>query len=186
MDYGLKSIRKSSRASIMLLHGTTWKSKLWPQASWRSLCRIILESGYQVMIPSGNEEESRRAMFIAQDTAATVLPSMPLADLISTMATCCAAVSVDTGLDHLASALDLPLIALYGATDPTLTGIYGEHQHVIVSDHLPCIPCRKRICRYQVAVDSSKIYPPCFEQVTPEAVWQALRLQISKANLLAV
>ena len=186
VDYGLKSANEVSRVSrtIMLMHGTSWESKLWPEVSWRSLCKMILEDGYEVLIPSGNSRESRRAAFIAENTRATVLPPMLLAELIALMETCMAAVSVDTGLGHLASALDLPLVALYGATDPVLTGVYGEHQRVIVSDHLPCIPCRKRICRYPVAAYSSKIYPPCFEQTTPESVWQALQLEIKKANRL--
>ncbi len=185
VDYGLKSAREVSRVSntIMLLHGTTWESKLWPEASWRSLCNIILDDGYEVLIPSGNSRESKRAAFIAANTSAVVLSSMQLSELIPVMKTCSAAVSVDTGLGHLAGAMGLPLVALYGATDPALTSVYGDNQSVIVSDHLPCIPCRKRICRYPVEVYSSKIYPPCFEQTTPESVWQALQLQISKANL---
>ena len=184
VDYGLKASREVSGVSntIMLLHGTTWESKLWPEASWRSLCNIILDDGYEVLIPSGNSRESRRAAFIAANTSAVVLSSMQLSELIGVMKRCSAAVSVDTGLGHLAGALGLPLVALYGATDPVLTGVYGERRSVIVSDHLPCIPCKKRICRYPVEVDSSKIYPPCFEHITPESVWRALQLQINKAN----
>ena len=183
-DYGLKSACEGSRVSklVMLLHGTSWESKLWPEVCWRSLCDIILEAGYEVLIPSGNSQESRRAAFIKGNTRATVLASMPLSKLISLMATCSAAVSVDTGLGHLAAALNLPLVALYGATDPVLTGVFGAHQNLIVSDHLPCIPCGKRICRYPVVVDSSKIYPPCFEHTTPESVWQALQSEIIKAS----
>jgi lipopolysaccharide heptosyltransferase I len=184
VDYGFDSGCEDTRLprTVILLHGTTWESKLWPRESWRALCKLLVSNGYEVLIPSGNTRESSRATFIAADTGARILNSMRLPELMALMETCSAAVSVDTGLGHLASAMDIPLVALYGATDPGLTGVYGEHQQVIVSDHLPCIPCRKRICRYPVADDSSKIYPPCFEQITPESVWQALQLQISKAN----
>ena len=183
-DYGLESLgkpRKENR-NIMLLHGTTWESKLWPVESWRLLCRQILEDGYEVTIPAGNQEETRRAELIADNTRATVLSMMGLKDLALIMTGCSGVVSVDTGLGHMAAALNLPLIALYGATSPQLTGVYGAYQNVIVSDHLPCIPCKKRICRYAAEDYSSKIYPPCFERTTPESVWQALQLQIRKAN----
>mgnify|MGYP001170270120 CR=1 FL=1 len=184
VDYGLQPATVDSQGSrtIILLHGTSWDSKLWPVANWCSLCRMAIEEGYEVLIPSGNEGESRRAEAIAANTGATRLSSIPLSELISIMGTCSAAVSVDTGLGHVASALGLPLVAFYGATDPTLTGIHGDLQTVLVSDHLPCIPCRKRICRYPVEANSSKIYPPCIEHITPEAVWQALQSQILKVN----
>jgi len=169
-----------AKKSIMLLHGTTWESKLWPESYWRSLCQIILEAGYEVMIPSGDEIERKRAERIADSTRAVLLESMGLKEIMSVIATCQGVVSVDSGLGHLACALDIPLIALYGATDPSLTGITGPRQSVIVSDHLQCIPCKERNCRYGLGDNSSKIYPPCFEQSTPESVWQALQSQISK------
>lgn len=183
-DYGLESIRKQGKDNkrVMLLHGTTWESKLWPVESWQLLCAEILENGYEVTIPAGNQEETRRAELIADNTRATVLPMMGLKDLALIMSGCSGVVSVDTGLGHMAAALNLPLIALYGATSPQLTGVYGAYQDVIVSDHLPCIPCKKRFCRYPAEDYSSKIYPPCFERITPGSVWQALQLQIRKVN----
>ncbi len=183
-DYGLDSRRKPRKdnRNIILLHGTTWESKRWPVESWRLLCGLILENDYEVTIPAGNQEETRRAELIADNTRATVLPMMGLKDLALIMTGGSGVVSVDTGLGHMAAALNLPLIALYGATSPQLTGVYGAYQNVIVSDHLQCIPCKKRICRYAAGDYSSKIYPPCFERTTPESVWQALQLQIRKAN----
>ena len=171
-----------SANSIMLLHGTSWDSKLWPETYWRTLCKILLEAGYKVVIPSGNEIERRRAESIADNTSALLLDPMGLKEMMSIMSTCQGVVSVDSGLGHLACALDIPSVALYGATDPALTGILGPRQSVIVSDHLPCIPCKERNCRYGLEDYSGKIYPPCFEQSTPDSVWLALQSQISKAS----
>ena len=182
-NYGLRDPAAVSEStnSIMLLHGTTWASKLWPESYWRTLCEILLEAGHEVLIPAGSDIEKERAQSIAENTSARLLAPMGLRDVMSIMANCKGAVSVDTGLGHLACALNLPLVSLYGATDPALTGIRGPRQSVIVSDHLQCIPCKERNCRYGLEDNSSKIYPPCFEQSTPESVWQALQLQISKA-----
>ena len=69
---------------------------------------------------------------------------------------------------------------VYGATDPGLTGTEGPRQRSIVSDHLQCIPCRSKHCKYQHPDESSKIYPPCYEKITPELVWQALQQQMQK------
>ncbi len=179
-DYGLTSVNRSNeeKRQIMLLHGTTWESKLWPVEYWQMLCSLIVELGYQVVIPSGSPEEETRAKVIAQKTDAEVLPAMSLGELIGLMASCAGVISVDTGLGHMAVALGLPLVSIYGATDPALTGVYGERQKTIVSDHLSCIPCRNRYCRYAIEDYSSKIFPPCYENIKPEAVWQALASQI--------
>ena len=105
---------------------------------------------------------------------------MPLADVMDELARCEAAIGVDTGLTHIATAFNIPLVSLYGPTDPGLTGTTGPRQESIASDHLPCIPCGQRTCRYPVPADSSKIHPPCFDQLAPEAVWQALQQQRNK------
>jgi heptosyltransferase-1 len=183
-DYGFDQSQANGepRNAIMLLHGTTWASKHWPESSWISLCKNLLDSGYEVLIPSGNEEERNRALSIANLTSAQVLAPMGLNDLISVMSTCRGIVTLDTGLGHLACALNVPLVGLYGSTDPVLTGVYGPNQEALVSNHLPCIPCKERNCRYAVEDFAGKIYPPCFEKLTPESVWQALQLQISKVS----
>ena len=55
------------------------------------------------------------------------------------------AVGLDSGLMHLAVALSIPGVWLYGPTDPGLTGPYGDGQTVIRSTW-PKAPCRRRIC----------------------------------------
>ncbi len=179
-DFGL-SVPVPVRQQIMLLHGTTWKSKEWPQQSWQALADIIRQSGYDIVVPAGNPEELARAMSLTE-AGGRVLDRLPLDQLMSTLAGCAGVVSVDTGLGHLAPALGVPAVGLFGATSPLLTGISGKRVTLLASAHLPCIPCKKRVCRYPIPADSSIIYPPCFEQITPETVWQALQRQIGSST----
>ena len=166
-------------ASVMLLHGTTWPSKHWPEEYWRAIATLAEQDGFQVLIPAGNEDERLRAHRIASPSA-KVLTSMTLGELALQLSSCAGVLTVDTGLGHLAAALGVPVAALYGPTDPSLTGIRGPFQEIIVSDHLPCIPCRKRNCKFDEY--SSKIYPPCFSKTTPEGTWKALRSQINSES----
>ena len=161
----------------MLLHGTTWPSKEWPESAWTELANLIRQDGFEVMAPSGNEQERERATRILGGRPG-LLDRLPLGDLMSEMQRCAGAVAVDTGLGHLAPALGVPVVGLYGSTSPGLTGILGRQSQIIASDHLPCIPCRKRECQFQKPRDSSNIYPLCFEQTSPELVWQALQLRL--------
>ena len=177
IDYGLAGPTRSGGA-ILLLHGTTWETKEWPERCWRALAEIVAGAGHDLIIPAGDERELARAERIGAGLPAKVLMRPPLAELITALSKASGVVSVDTGLGHLGAAFDLPAVAIFGATDPRLTGIRGPHTETIVSNHLPCIPCRKRDCQFRRDEDSSSIYPPCYERTTPEAVWQALRSQI--------
>lgn len=176
IDYGLVT-STSKNQTIMLLHGTTWPSKEWPESAWAELADLIRRDGFEVMAPAGNKQERERAARILGGRAG-LLDQLSLGDLMLEMQQCAGAVAVDTGLGHLAPALGVPVVGLFGSTSPGLTGILGPESQTIASTHLPCIPCRKRECQFQKPSDSSNIYPPCFEQTPPEKVWQALRLQL--------
>ena len=113
----------------MFLHGTTWASKHWPEADWRALAERMDELGWAVRLPWGNETEKARAERIAAGlTHAAVLPKLNLAGVAKVIAGASACVSVDTGLGHLAAALDVPNISLYGPTLPGKVGAYGRSQ----------------------------------------------------------
>jgi heptosyltransferase-1 len=176
IDCGLAA-SASKNKTIMLLHGTTWPSKEWPESAWTMLANQIRQDGFDVVAPAGNGQERERATRILGGRAG-LLDQLSLGDLMSEMQRCAGAVAVDTGLGHLAPALGVPAIGLFGSTSPGLTGIFGPETQSIASTHLPCIPCRKRECQFQKPKDSSNIYPPCFEQITPEIVWQALQLRL--------
>jgi heptosyltransferase-2 len=53
----------------------------------------------------------------------------------------------DSGLMHVAAALDVPLIAIFGSTNPVTTGPWGSRSRVVRTD-VPCSPCLKPTCRY--------------------------------------
>ncbi len=173
-DYGLDG-RLFSAAStvqpyVMFLHGTTWTTKLWPQTYWVELARRVTAAGLAVRLAHGNEAEYIRAQHIAAAGGAIVLPSMGLAELAGEIAAARAVVSVDTGLAHVAAALGVPGVTLYGATEPSLTGAWGRQQHNL-SVEFPCAPCMSRRCLHGAEGD---IWPGCFSTLRPESVWAVL------------
>lgn len=72
-----------------------------------------------------------------------MLPKLNLAGVAKVLAQAQACVAVDTGLGHLAAALDVPTISLFGPTNPGLTGAYGKAQIHMASD-FPCAPCLQK------------------------------------------
>ena len=161
---------------VVFLHGTTWATKHWPEAYWRELAERMGRRKLEVRLPWGNPAEKDRAERIAQGlNNCQVLPKLNLAGVARVLAAAKACVAVDTGLGHLAAALDVPTISLFGPTNPGLTGAYGRTQIHQASDW-PCAPCLQKKCTYKPSADDlarfdlKREWPLCFTRLNPEHV----------------
>ena len=164
----------------LFLHGTTWDTKLWPEAYWRQLAEQVVDSGRQVVLPWGNEEEQARAQRIADNLdGAVVLPRMSLNDLTAWLAYSDAIVGVDTGLSHVAAALEVPAVAIYGSTDARLTGALGPAMSVL-SSSMECAPCLSRSC---LKNEPGEIQPPCYRSIDPERIFGEVTALIAKHTM---
>ncbi|ACO80602.1 lipopolysaccharide heptosyltransferase I, waaC [Azotobacter vinelandii CA] len=190
-DYGLDRHRLAvpdGAPYLLFLHGTTWDSKHWPESYWRELAERMGSAGWAVRLPWGNAVERDRAGRIAEGLASVeVLPRINLAGIAGILAGASACVAVDTGLGHLAAALDVPTVSLYGPTDPRLTGAYGRHQRRLTSDYPACVPCLRKTCGYRPTeedrrrLDLSREQPVCFSRIDPRRVAGALQALLDEA-----
>src|SRR5688500_9269587 len=128
-QYGLRINMEDATAALgegayaVLLTMTSRADKLWPEARWAELGRAL---GMPVVLPWGSEPERERAERIARGVPqATVPQRMSLAQLAELFSRARNVVGLDTGLTHLAAALDRPTVGIYCGSDPTLTGLYG-------------------------------------------------------------
>jgi heptosyltransferase-1 len=178
-DFGLEAFRRQQTALpehlkgfaaqpyIVLLHGTTWNSKYWPEASWVELVRLLTRQGWRCLLPWGNQAEHQRAQRIACVPQAQVLPRLSLTELMGVLLHAQGFVSVESGIGHLATVLDIPGIMLHGPTDPGYSGILEKScQHI--TSGLDCSPCFRRDCPI---LDSSTGIPPCQQKITAQFVF---------------
>jgi len=109
----------------VLLHATSRASKEWPEQHWIALGeKLAAEHGLQLIIPWGNAAEQQRAERLAAAMPqAMVAPRMNLVEACGLLGHARAVIGVDTGLSHLANALNVPLVAIYTDTDPSKTGV---------------------------------------------------------------
>lgn len=133
-DYGLRvdgepPIRARTPYALLLTM-TSRDDKLWPEEHWRSLGSWLEARGVHCLLPWGTEEERRRCGRIATAIPGAVVPQrMALAGLARLARGARCVVGVDTGLAHLAAALDvphMPVVGLYCGSDPALTGLHGN------------------------------------------------------------
>ena len=132
-DYGLPRIDLIKKNDlqlpenyVMAFLATRRDSKLWPMGHWVSLGILLAKQGVTLCLPWATDTEKGRANIIATHVPqAVVLPKSSLIVLAHITAGAQAAVGVDTGLIHLAVAMDVPSIAIYTDTHPDLNGTYG-------------------------------------------------------------
>lgn len=168
---------------VVLLHGTTWQTKHWPESYWQKLIDLILLKNPKltILLPWGSASELARANRLALSKAKVqVLPKLSITELGYFLARAQSVVAVDTGLGHLAAALGTQTINLYGATDPHRTGTVGLNQmhlavNTIDAKAYPCAPCLKRECIY---TDNklNQVHPPCYQIINPETVMKNLSI----------
>jgi len=179
-DFGLDATRFTSPEYagnyLLFLHGTTWVSKQWPTKYWVELAEIGGAAGFQVKMAGGNPAELACAQEIAAATTyVDALPRLPIKDIAKLIAGAKGVVAVDTGFGHLAGALGLPTVSIYGPTNPEFTGALGK-QSVCLGAEYPCSPCLARHCKLPPAGD---ITPACYTTIPPLRVWAALRKMLA-------
>ncbi|WP_415893128.1 lipopolysaccharide heptosyltransferase RfaC [Neptuniibacter sp. PT8_73] len=151
---------------LVFQHSTTRFDKHWPETYWQALIKLAGDASWKIKLPWGSEPEQQRAQRLAEaHENAEVLPRLPLAEIATILTGANACVSVDTGLSHLAAALDTPNVILFGPTDPGLVGGYGKDQTCLQASECP--------------TNQNNVEPAIFASLTPEIVWSTLSSKIS-------
>ena len=177
VDYGIDRSRlgpvtiELPERFVVFIHSTSWTSKVWPEFYWQELLNKVTSAGYAVVLPWGDEAERQRSIRIAAgNDKAIVLPPLSISEKAAIIERAAATVGLDTGLSHIAAALDIPSITIYGATDPLLVGATGKHQ-LHFGSTFECVGCHETECKY---TGPAEFKPACLVEITPELVWQKL------------
>ena len=119
----LAQLRSAARPCVALVHGSSRADKLWPQAHWVALASELDAAGLDVALLHGNDAEQTRSEDLArQMRQAWVWPRLGLDALTDAMAGCAGVIGVDSGLSHMAVALDLPHVQIYNYDTAWRTG----------------------------------------------------------------
>ncbi len=124
---------------LVFVHGTSRDDKLWPEAHWIELGRRAIGQGWRIALPHAGEVERERAGRIAaalgtvaggtSEAAAEVWPAMALDALTDRLGGAGGVIGVDSGLSHIAVALDRPHVQLYNLPTSWRTGPQAAHGH---------------------------------------------------------
>ncbi len=134
-DFGLKvpsalmERAQDAPETVAFVHGTSRADKQWPLDNWITLGRQLMAQGYRIALPHGSADELATSQAIAAGLNAgsaedqvIVWPRLPLDALTQHLAQCAGVIGVDSGLSHIAVALDLPHVQIYNFDTAWRTG----------------------------------------------------------------
>lgn len=143
-------VEKPLRVGLVL--GTSWATKEWPQEKWYSLIKSLQYRANFVCLGGPKEATQYKPLLdslVAEgidQIMLNMLGQTTLQEVGALIESCDVVVTADTGALHIALALNKPVVALFGPTDPKLWGPLTGTFKVLVNDELDCLGCRKRRC----------------------------------------
>jgi heptosyltransferase-2 len=160
-------------ALVVLCPGAEYgPSKRWPAAHFVVLAQSILNAkptASVVLLGSPSDRAISDAIVsstASQSRTFNWCGATSLDEAIAIISLCSKVVSNDSGLMHIAAALQVPQVAIFGSSDPSHTPP-NSAKASIISLHLPCSPCHQRECPLG--------HLNCLNQISPERVFAALQ-----------
>ena len=146
-----------------------WMTKRWPLSSFVAVLDQLYKEGRGPVVVIGSSEdrcdvEALRAMTTTPfiDLAGAV----PLGCLPALLSKSAAMITNDSGPMHIAAAMGVQVVALFGPTSEARTGPYGIG-HCVLTASVPCRPCFSRVCRHTPELE-------CLHALMPEDVAKAV------------
>lgn len=144
-----KFVPDADKAIIGIAPGATYgPAKKWfPERFAEVADRLAQKFSAQVIVMGGksDDETAREVQKTAESKLINLAGKTTLREAIYLISRCRLFISNDSGLMHVAGALNVPTIAVFGSTNPTTTSPVGRNS-VIVRHDVPCSPCLKKTC----------------------------------------
>ena len=138
-------------------------AKRWPAQHFAALARLIATPQQPVWLIGSDKDKAvgDEIAAAAQGAALNLCGRSSLEQALDLIAAARCVISNDSGLMHVAAALERPLVALYGSSSPAYTPPLSSHAKII-SRNLPCSPCFQRECPL--------VHFDCMNGITPQQV----------------
>ncbi len=142
-------------------------SKQWPADHFARLINMLTDQGLDVCIFGSGKDVviAEKIQRLCRHPVYNLCGKTSLLDAVDLLAVCDVAVTNDSGLMHIAAAVDLPVVAMYGATSPSYTPPLHPRARIFHMK-LACSPCWQRSCQYH--------HYRCLTDILPGDVFDAV------------
>jgi heptosyltransferase II len=170
MKQWLASNRRNPGAALIAISsGAAYgPAKEWPPVHYARLIDLLRELSGAECVLLGTASERFKCQKVASMSRAGALIAAgetDVADLKALLSLCDGFAGNDSGAMHLAAALGIPAVGIFGSTNPARTGPVGPKASVIYHQ-VHCSPCLKRTCRFG--------HYQCLQSIAPEEITAAL------------
>jgi len=147
-------------SAVAAIHpGSGSEKKMWPVGRFREIAEWMVSIGVKVLVPCGEADEevtAKMAEWFSSEIA--VIKGSSLLELAAIFERCRFFLGNDSGLSHLASAVGIPAICIFGPTDP---GIWAPRGKVtVIRKNVPCSPCSREemlSCKNQICLNMVEV-----------------------------
>jgi heptosyltransferase-2 len=146
-------------------------AKCWYPDRFGELGKRLAREWKAGILIFGKKEEgllARKILEYMGNDASDLTGKTTLLQLAALLERCRLLLTNDTGTMHVAAAVNAPVVALFGPTDPATTGPWGNN-HVVIRKNIPCSPCMRRVC---------PTGHQCMELITVEEVEEAVNRKL--------
>jgi lipopolysaccharide heptosyltransferase II len=161
---------------IAIQPGARWPTKCWPVKNFSELVRLLAQKypdvRFAVMGSANDKPLGDTISSAAPERVLNLCGQTSFSEMIEWLRLSELLVTNDTGPMHVAAALGVPVVALFGPTDPKLTGPYGQLENVLRIE-LPCAPCFKSYCTWKNPME-------CLTAITPQKVFEFAEGKLEK------
>jgi len=168
-----RGLGQETRPVVALAPGAVGPAKRWTSAGYGALARALLADGLAVWVLGGPSEKSLAAEIVGNSQARD-LTGDDLRDAAIALATASVAISNDSGLMHVATALGTPTVGIFGPTSPWhWAPLNPLAATVVTKSKLACQPCHRPVCRPG--------HHRCMREISAEQVMAAARSALAAA-----
>lgn len=165
-------LEKPKRLVVLCPGAEFGPAKRWPVSHFAALARVLVERGHQVWLLGSGKDKPVGDAIVAQTPGScrNLCGSTGLEQAIDLIAQAELVVCNDSGLMHVAAALNRPLIALFGSSSPEFTPPLSD-QATVLRLGLPCSPCFKRDCPFGhtdclVKLEPARVLDVCLSRLS--------------------
>ena len=147
--------------------------KRWEPINYARLADKLIEHSQSIIILTWGTDEKETVKEIAarmKKNPVIACKTSTLRELAELIRRCDLYIGSDTAPMHIASFSNIPVLAIFGPTDPVVNSPFGENRSIIIRKDLPCSPCRKRKCPTR----------ECMKQISCDEVYQAAKRLLKK------
>lgn len=167
----------SSKPTVLVIPGSAWKTKQWHWTNYRAVARQLTEEGFQVILTGSNSEFSLCERIRADSSdILNVAGKLSLREFAALVFRSQGVICNDSFALHVASAAQIPTVAIFCATSPTFG--FGpwknSHAQVVEKSGLWCKPCRRH-----GSMECPTGTEHCMRGVSPAEVLHAFQERLS-------